>query len=32
MGLVKDGIWEPVKEKLIQSLNFYKIPIPDGLK
>ena len=32
MGLVRDGIWEPVKEKLILSLNFYKIPIPDTLK
>jgi hypothetical protein len=32
MGLVRDGIWEPIKEKLIRSLNFYKIPIPDGLK
>jgi hypothetical protein len=32
MGLVRDGIWEPIKEKLILSLNFYKIPIPDELK
>ncbi len=32
MGLVKDGIWEPIKEKLIKSLKFYKIPIPEGLK
>lgn len=32
MGLVRDGVWEPVKEKLILSLNFYKIPIPDELK
>ena len=32
MGLVKDGIWDAVKKKLIQSLNFYKIPIPDELK
>ena len=32
MGLVRDGIWEPIKEKLILSLNYYKIPIPDVLK
>jgi hypothetical protein len=32
MGLVKDGIWEPIKEKLILSLNYYKIPIPEGLE
>ncbi len=32
MGLVRDGVWEPVKEKLILSLNLYKIDIPDGLK
>jgi len=32
MGMVRDGVWEPVKEKLILSLNFYKIPIPDELK
>ena len=32
MGLVRDGVWEPIKEKLILSLNFYKIPIPDALK
>ena len=32
MGLLRDRAWEPVKEKLIQSLNFYKIPIPDELK
>ena len=32
MGLVRDGVCEPVKEKLILSLNFYKIPIPEVLK
>jgi hypothetical protein len=32
MGLVRDGVREPVKEKLILSLNFYKIPIPDELR
>ena len=32
MGLTRDGAWEPIKEKLILSLNFYKIPIPDTLK
>ena len=28
MGLVKAGIWEEIKEKLILSMNYYKIPIP----
>jgi len=32
MGLVKDGIWEVIKEKLILSLNYYKIEIPEVLK
>ena len=32
MGLVKDGVWGPVKEKLILSLKFYKLDIPDILK
>ena len=32
MGLVRDGVWDAVKEKLIQSLNFYKIDIPEVLK
>ena len=32
IGLVRDWIWKPIKEKLIRSLNFYKIPIPDDLK
>ena len=32
MGLVRDGIWEPIKKKLIRSLKFYKIDIPDILK
>jgi hypothetical protein len=31
VGLVRDGIWEPIKEKLILSLTLYKIPIPDEL-
>jgi hypothetical protein len=32
MGLVRDGIWDEIKEKLILSLKFYKIDIPDALK
>jgi len=28
MGLAKAGIWEEIKEKLILSMNYYKIPIP----
>lgn len=32
MGLVRDGVWDTIKEKLILSLNFYGIPIPDELK
>jgi len=32
MGLVRDGVWGPVNEKLILSLNFYKMDIPDVLK
>ena len=32
MGMVRDGVWHAIKEKLILSFNFYKIPIPDELK
>jgi len=32
IGLVKDGVWDEIKQKLIQSLEFYKIDIPDILK
>lgn len=32
VGLTEDGMWEAVKEKLMLSLKFYKIPIPDKLK
>ena len=32
MGLVRDGVWGPVNEKLILSLNFYKMDIPDVLE
>ena len=32
MELVRDGVWGPVNEKLILSLDFYKMDIPDVLK
>jgi hypothetical protein len=32
MGLARDGIWDAIKEKLILSLNFYGIEIPESLK
>ena len=32
MGLVRDGIWDAIKEKLVYSLRFYDIGIPDELQ